>query len=69
VTNYLHPERSHLTVERLIMPLSLDGDPVRIILVMNLFHAPSEAEPRPQAEIIADLASNEASASFRAYVF
>ncbi len=38
VTNYLHPERDHLLVERLNLPLRHGGTAVAMLAVMQRFH-------------------------------
>lgn len=68
VTDYLHPEKSHLTVERLILPLRHQGPEVEILLVLQLFHAPSQTRPTLHSEILAEIAQETAKAEFRAYV-
>lgn len=68
VTDYLHPEKSHLTVERLIVPLRHHGPEVEILLVLQLFHAPSEIKPDLHSDVLADVAQETTTAKFRAFV-
>jgi len=67
VTNYLHPARSYLNVERLIMPLRNGGDTIEILLVLQLFHDGDAASRNLHSEVIADIERAGAVAQFQAY--
>ena len=64
-TNYLHPDRDHLLVERLNLPLRRGGDEIAVLAVMQRFHT---AHYDIQfGEVVDRLAADSASFHFNRY--
>jgi hypothetical protein len=71
VTNYLHPDRTHPTAARLMLPLRGEGDAVEIVLTLQLFQlakpVPSSGGPGPLRQVIEEIAGNRDAFRFRAH--
>lgn len=68
LTNYLHPDRPHSTVERLMMPLREAGDDVTIVLTIQLFHDAPDLVARPLRQVVEETAEAGDAFRFQAHV-
>ena len=68
LTNYLHPDRPHSTVERLMMPLRGAGDDVTIVLTIQLFHDAPDLVTRPLRQVVEETVEAGDAFRFQAHV-
>jgi len=67
ITNYLQPDRNHLIVERLMVPLLGDENDVSIIMVMQVFHADHVNWDEPFQQVLERVSEGRQEFRFRAY--
>lgn len=67
ITNYLHPSRDHLIVERITAPLRSAGTATDMLAVMQIFHFRDEATRGRFGSLIDEIARDDLHFSARRY--
>lgn len=67
LTNYLHPTRSYMTVERLMVPLVDDEGRTAILLVCQLFHDSKQMERANLRDVTLEVQNLDAGFRFTAH--